>query len=748
MLLARRTLFLLVMCALPASAQVTITVDAAQNRHAIDPRIYGVSFSNSAAMTDLSLPLNRWGGNTTTRYNWAISTANHARDWYFEVIPDDEGQVVTPGQSADEFIQPTFAAGAQAIITIPAIGYLPNTRGRGCSFSMALYAGQMGCCVQTAPDDADCGNGFDGTWSPIKGLVHPLDVASLYTSSQQAGWIQHNIAAFGPASTTGVKYYAIDNEPDLWDSTHFDVHPNPTSYDEIWGNTQDYGAMIKANDSSALTMGPEVSGWAWYFDSAYGWANGHIDYTNHGSVYFVPWLLQQAHTYEQQNGTRIIDLLSLHWYPQGSKATGAQEYDPTHPSQEVTTTTKLLRNQSTRSLWDPSYVDQSWIQDLGYESNEPHLIPLMRQWVNTYYPGTQIGITEYDWGDGNNGAGVGAQVDPNGATAQADVLGIFGREGLDFANRWMSPPAGTNVYNAFKIYRNYDGGHSKFGDINVSASSATSADTVSTFAALRSSDHALTIMVINKDLANTYSVTVNLANYNRSGNVQVWQLGATNTITNVATVTATPIVFNAPPETVNLLVVPGSYLDAPAGVSATATSSSTVHVQWNAVAGASGYQVYRFANLGGASTVLPAGTTSIDDGGLSADTTYLYYVVANSATASSGFSAVDAATTTIFADPALAAGAPVKAVHITQLRTAVNAMRTAANLAPAAFTDPTLTSGSTIVKAAHVLELRTALDQARAAIGMPYLAYTDAGVPPAAISIRAAHINDLRGGVQ
>jgi len=606
-MLARRALLLLYLCALPASAQVTITVDAAVNRHPIDPRVYGVAFADQATLQDLDLPLNRWGGNTTTRYNWAISTSNHARDWYFEVIPDDEGlNDGLNGKSADEFIQPTLAAGSQPIMTIPAIGLLPNTRARGCGFSMALYAGQMGCCVATAPDDGDCGNGLDGTWNAIKNLVNPFDVATNYPSSHQGNWIAHNVATFGSAATTGVKYYAIDNEPGLWDSTHFDIHPNPSTYDEIWGKTQDYGAVIKASDPASLTLAFEEWGWLGYFDSTADWnASPPVttDRSAHGGVPLGPWLLQQAHAYEQTHGTRIVDVLALHWYPQGEKGTTLEEYNPNDPAEEVTNATKLLRNQSTRSLWDPAYVEQSWIQDVpapGEAQSIVRLIPRMRDWVNTYYPGTMIGITEYDWGDGNDpNTHIGAQVDPNGATAQADVLGIFGREGLDLATRWTSPPAGTNVYNSFKIYRNYDGAHAKFGEISVSGSSPV-ADTVATFAALRSSDHALTVMVINKDLNNAQTVTVNLANYNRTGNVQVWQLGAANTITNVATITTTPITFNAPAETVNLLVVPGSYVDAPSNVTATATSTTGVGVSWSAVNNATAYEVHRSTTLGGA----------------------------------------------------------------------------------------------------------------------------------------------------
>ena len=110
------------------------------------------------------------------------------------------------------------------------------------------------------------------------------------------------------------------------------------------------------------------------------------------------------------------------------------------------------RNRSTRSLWDPNYTDETWIND------KVRLIPRLREWVDTHYPGTPIGITEYNWG---------AEGHINGATTQADVLGIFGREGLDLAARWTTPDPASLTYAAIKMYRNYDNLGSGFGETSV-----------------------------------------------------------------------------------------------------------------------------------------------------------------------------------------------------------------------------------------------------------------------------------------
>src|SRR5260370_7692209 len=116
-------------------------------------------------------------------------------------------------------------------------------------------------------------------------------------------------------------------------------------------------------------------------------------------------------------------------------------------------------------------------------------------------------MTEYNWG---------AESHINGATAQADILGIFGREGLDLAARWTTPDPSTPVYKAMKMYRNYDGAKSGFGDTSVLAAVANP-DNLSAFAAIRSSDGALTVMAINKVLSGSTPLTLALNNSARNG---------------------------------------------------------------------------------------------------------------------------------------------------------------------------------------------------------------------------------------
>jgi hypothetical protein len=308
---------------------------------------------------------------------------------------------------------------------------------------------------------------------------------------------------------------------------------------------------VKAADPLGTVLGPEEFGWSGFFYSGFdiqasdanGWTS-YPDRAAHGNMDAIPWLLSQLKANEDATGTRVLDVLSVHYYPQGGEF-----------SDDVSRDTQLLRNRSTRSLWDPTYVDASWINDTV------NLCARLKGWVSTYYPSTAVGITEYSWGaDGHI----------NGATAQADVLGILGREGIDMALRWESPDPSTPTFLAMKMFRNYDDQGAGFGETSV-ATSAPDPDTLSAFASVRASDGALTVIAINKSLDGSTPLTLNVANFASAGTAEVYQLTATNSIDHVAPVAVTNGSISAvlPTQSITLFVL------APAPTPTTPSTPST-----------------------------------------------------------------------------------------------------------------------------------------------------------------------------
>jgi hypothetical protein len=284
---------LLSLCMAPVFAQnapATVNVDANANRHPINPNIYGFGFATQSDLAATNYTLNRSGGNLTSTYNWLINGANHDNDYYFESILDAP-QIA--GYDGDTFISQTRSgnAGAQPMLTIPMIGYLAKLGPGGAmlwSYSIAKYGAQTG----SDPYQPDAGNGISAaTGKPIAGN-NPLDANTPNSVAIQQAWLQHLTNTWGLSASGGLKYYIMDNEPSLWNSTHRDIHPAPVTYSEMLNDYIAYAGALRALDPNATIVGPEEwSWWALYLsglDQQNGTAVPASDYNTHNKTYYYP----------------------------------------------------------------------------------------------------------------------------------------------------------------------------------------------------------------------------------------------------------------------------------------------------------------------------------------------------------------------------------------------------------------------------------------------------------------------------
>jgi hypothetical protein len=584
-------------------------VDASQQTHAISPYIYGIDAyllnatpADVDAVAKTNITIDRWGGDSTERYNYQLDVTNSIADYFFENQTGNGGDGWQPisGVSAfDNLVQTNNADGIVTLGTVPVLGWVSKDS-TSCSFPVATYPSQ-----QKVDTSRGCGNGIyaqgvegctnssgceivgnDPTVTSINEPPPAPPAASAVTAAWAqgtwaGGWSTSLVSKFGPGNPggsagKGVAIYDLDNEPSWWDSNDFDVHPNPFTYDEVTNGGIGTALAIKTADPTAQVSGPVMDFWWDYFyskkDVESGWSSGPcyqpwsnpVDRTAHGGIPFVQYYLQQFATAETTYGMRLLDYVDLHTY-----------YAATYNGNSVAFTTagdtgvQQARLNSTRAFWDPTYTDPSIIQpnyvtDSNYTSSctvpvqSPQLIPMMQLWVKNNYPGTKLAIDEYNWG---------GMESINGALAEADILGIFGAYGLDLGTMWpTSDPSGQIPgMMAFAMYRNYDGNKSTFGDISL-ASTTTSQDTLAVYGALRSSDKAVTIMVINKtygDLTETF----NLANVSSTGTALAYLYSNANlaAIAGPASITVTPpasggttstLSTTFPAQSITLLVVP------------------------------------------------------------------------------------------------------------------------------------------------------------------------------------------------
>lgn len=474
----------------PVGGAVTVAVDTTLDRRAVSPQIFGVNFGTAAQAARLRWPVRRWGGNSVTRYNWQNDTSNKGMDWFFMNVPEDNPNpaALPDGSAADRFLSETRAAGGEPILTVPLIGWTPKSRAKSWGFSVAKYGAQTQTeCTATGGASwcmADAGNGVRAAGGYVTGN-DPLDTSIAIGPSFVTAWMDHLAARFGTAGSGGIRYFALDNETALWNSTHRDVHPQPLTYDELWTRTRDVAAAIKAKDPAAVVFGPVSWGWCEYFWSAADNCSPNgADFLAHGSVPLTQWYLRQVRAHEVATGVRLVDVLDVHYYPQSNGVA---------LSDDESAATSALRLRSLRSLWDPTYVDESWIAAVV------RLVPRMREWIAAELPGAKLAITEYSWG---NDTGL------SSALAQGEALGIFAREGVDVATRWVAPAEGSIVEDAFRIWLDYDGAGAKVAGTSVRATSSV-VDAVGAYA-VDSAGGPLRVLLFNRDTVQR-PVTVTLA---------------------------------------------------------------------------------------------------------------------------------------------------------------------------------------------------------------------------------------------
>ena len=487
-----------------AQTTPTLIVNATGNPHPINPDIYGIASYglDETFAAEIQVPNIRWGGDATTRYNWEVDSSNSGFDWYFM---GGNGQTTpTPSASADLMINTYKAASnAHTLLTIPIIPYVNKSSAWSCSFPVSVYGAQQSTNPYVFPNGETCGNSIS---SPSGAQLIDNDIYANHidnTVALEQGWLEHLTSTFGTAANGGVPYYQLDTEPGGWSNTHRDVEPSQPDYNTIIALGQQYAAMIKQSDPSAKVFGPvdfTLGGWIGTPSQQDGLFAGQ-------------YYLQQMSAYEQANHHRILDYFDEHYYGGGS--------------------TNSAELESTRALWDPAFNSGSWVEE-WYFDGPMMLIPRFQSWIQTYYPGTKLSISEYSFSSGTD-----PLVD---AVTEADVLGIYGVQSLDFANMWGAPQPTAPVAYSFRLYRNYDGAGGQFGDTSVTSTS-TNQGQLSVYGALRSTDGALTVIAINKTTS-AIQTSLALQNFKPTGSAAVYTYSNAN-LTQIVAGTPVPVVSNA-----------------------------------------------------------------------------------------------------------------------------------------------------------------------------------------------------------
>jgi hypothetical protein len=473
-----------------AAGEIVVTVNTA-TRFDISRFIYGGSYlhepANYGGATPLGeMTLSRMGGNRLTAYNWETNHSNAGNDYNFQ---NDQylSTSNTPGQAVRDRATPAFAKGQALLLTIPMLGYVAGDA-CACNVGVTDFDRENRLSTRFRVSRAEKGAPFATT---------PDKTDDVVSQDEFVNWFER---AFPGRSThpTAPVFFSLDNEPDIWHSTHEEIQsnigdnkrsPRLQTYAGLTDTSIRYANAIKKVMPRAMVFGPGVATFAGVATAGRYPAPDPL----YGTQNFYNVYLDRMRAAEGEYGKRLLDVLDTHWYPAISTRGGeiTNDYAPQDSA------TIWARVQAPRSLWDPTFDEKSWVS--GVTGGPIRLIPRLKDMVAANYPGTKLAISEYYYGRGG---------DISGGIAQADVLGIFGREGVfaamfwPQAGIWAAPWKGDGtkayayVFGAFRMFRNYDGAGGRFGDVGLRTTTSDIASS-SAYASLDSAGRTV-MVVLNK----------------------------------------------------------------------------------------------------------------------------------------------------------------------------------------------------------------------------------------------------------
>jgi hypothetical protein len=474
---------------------VTITIDPNQTTP-ISPWIYGLNFYTGVTGAPPRLNLDRAGGNRWTAYNWETNASNAGSDYLYE-NDDYLSPSATPAEAIRGIIAADQGLGMASVMTVQLQGLVSADENGPVNINNPPDMTRF----KTVVDKKSTVSNAPFTITPPTTDAYVFMDEFLWALDQKFSGL--GIFSATPALPT---FVSLDNEPELWNSTHLEVQgPNPVSSDNYITKTIALTQALKEQFPDAQIFGPVHYG----FEGIYNW-QGELNATPDGMNWFPDKYLPAMKSASDAYGKPLIDVYDFHWY---SEATDGSTRVTNLTGASLTPAQVQAIVQSPRSLWDPTYTENSWItNDVLLEPIR--ILPRLQSKINAEFPGTRISITEYENGGDNHIAGT---------IAQADNLGIFGSQGVYAATLW---PLGTCPYilAGFRAFRGFDGNTADFGDTSLQATS-TNVQNVAVYASLDSTTPGRVVFVaINRS---TSSQVTAINGQSLSGTATIYQMTAT-----------------------------------------------------------------------------------------------------------------------------------------------------------------------------------------------------------------------------
>lgn len=512
------TILLLFLTRLSPAQTVQITINTQNNRTPVSPYIYG---RNNSLSADPSSPVSaaNWqlykdagvtffrenGGNDLTKNNWRLQISSHP-DWYNNVYGSN-------WDYAAQSLQTNIPA-AQGMWGFQLIGYAASNTTNNFN-DWGYNMSQWWSGVEQNLAGGGVPNTAGGSAAQVNG--NPNLYLETWNADSTTGLIPHWFGSGGLGlDSTHIRYWNMDNEVEIWSSTHDDVMPTqPTAENFL----QLYFAVAKK--ARALYPGIKLTGpvspneWQWY-----NWNNSTVTGTDGKQYPWLQYFIKRVAEEEQSSGIRLLDVIDLHFYPGSSNASDVVQYG--------------------RVFFDSTYnfpeangvkvVNGSWDNSIRIED----VFGRARNWLNQYM-GPNNGVTF-----GLSESGTQLQNNPNAlAVWYASTMGEFMKNGVEYFSPWTW---GTGMWETLHLFSKYN------KSVSVQATSTDEQD-VSAYSTTNVANDSITVALVNRSATQTETVTLSFPDFQLSGNpvtaLSLSNLPATETFVSqsnnaVQTATVTP----------------------------------------------------------------------------------------------------------------------------------------------------------------------------------------------------------------
>ena len=397
-----------------AQSPVTINIDLTKAIKPVSPLIYGKNnvlpstflSSGDAEITRAKEAGIRFvrqsGGNNSTKYNWRLKLSSHP-DWYNNVYANDWDAAAKnmfdrmPGVQGLWSFQLLGKAAANNRNNFNDWAYNSSKYWEGVNQNLAgggtAKATGSKASVEGDPDlylmdwPADSTVGILDKWFGDKGLGY---------------------------DKTRIRYWSMDNEPEIWSGTHDDVMKTQIPAEEFMQLYFKVAKAARAKYTDIKLTGPvPANEWQWY-----RWGDG---ITSGGKNY--PWLeyfIKRIGEEEKASGIKLLDVLDIHFYPVESDAA---------------TCVQLHRVYFDRTYIYPGANGVKTVTG-GWDANinKEYILGRCSDWLTKYIGanhGITFGVTETDISSTN----------PNvQAVWYASTMGEFMKQGVEIFTPWSWKP--------------------------------------------------------------------------------------------------------------------------------------------------------------------------------------------------------------------------------------------------------------------------------------------------------------------